>query len=317
MSRRRGEEYSQDLRERVLEATGSIREVAKRFGVSPSYVSKVGARQRLTGQRTTKPRGGQRRAILAGREEVLRARVEEVPDATLAELRGWLLDVHGIKICVGALWNALRRMELSFKKKRAYAAEQERPDVRQEREAWLAAQPALDATKLVFLDETWLSTNMARRSGRCPKGQRLKAAIPYGHWKTTTFLAGLCHDGWIAPLVLDGPIDAESFRAYVEQFLAPALHPGQIVIMDNLASHKVAGIREAIEAVGAYVLYLPRYSPDLNPIEQLFAKLKALIRKAAARTLENLWAALADALRRCAPDECRNYLAHAGYRHSI
>lgn len=158
---------------------------------------------------------------------------------------------------------------------------------------------------------------MARRCGRCGKGERLKAAIPYGHWKTTTFLAGLCHDGIIAPLVLDGPIDADSFRAYVEQFLAPALHPGQIVLMDNLASHKVAGIREAIEAVGAQVLYLPRYSPDLNPIEQLFAKLKALIRKAAARTLEALWAAVADALSRIATAECRNYLAHAGYAYSM
>lgn len=189
--------------------------------------------------------------------------------------------------------------------------------MQQERQAWLAAQPALDASKLVFLDETWLSTNMARRCGRCAKGERLKAAIPYGHWKTTTFLAGLCHDGIIAPLVLDGPIDAESFRAYIEQFLAPALHPGQVVLMDNLASHKVAGIREAIEAVGARVLYLPRYSPDLNPIEQLFAKLKALIRKAAARTLETLWAAVADALRRLDTDECRNYLAHAGYAYSM
>lgn len=186
-----------------------------------------------------------------------------------------------------------------------------------ERDAWRAAQPALEATELVFLDETWLSTNMARRYGRCAKGERLKAAIPHGHWKTTTFLAGLCHDGMIAPLVLDGPIDGETFRAYVEQFLAPALRPGQIVIMDNLSSHKVAGVREAIEAVGAGVLYLPRYSPDLNPIEQFFAKFKALIRKAAARSVEALWAVVAAILRCVDPDECRNYLTHAGYRCSI
>jgi len=119
MGRKRGEEYSQDLRDRVLEARGSIREVGDRFEVSPSYVSKVGSRFRLTGQRTTKPRGGQRRAILAGREDLLRARIAEVPDATLAELQGWLLEVHGIKICMGALWNALRRLGLSFKKNRA------------------------------------------------------------------------------------------------------------------------------------------------------------------------------------------------------
>lgn len=158
---------------------------------------------------------------------------------------------------------------------------------------------------------------MTRRCGRCAKGQRLKAAVPYGHWKTTTFLAGLSHEGVIAPLVLDGPIDGESFRAYVEQFLAPALRPGQIVLMDNLSSHKVAGVREAIEAVGAHVLYLPRYSPDLNPIENLFARLKALMRKLAARTIDALWAAVGEFLRSVQPDECRNYLAHAGYRHSI
>jgi len=316
MSRKRGEEYGQDLRERVLAAAGSIREVADRFDVSPSYVSKVGRRFRLTGQRTTKRRGGQRRPILEGREDLLRARVTEAPDATLVELRAWLEETQAIKISVGALWAALARLELSYKKS-AHAAEQERPDVQEERQTWLAAQPALDATRLVFLDETWLATNMARRCGRCARGQRLKAAMPYGHWKTTTFLAGLSHDRVIAPLVLDGPIDGESFRAYVEQFLAPALRPGQIVMMDNLLSHKVAGVRAAIEAVGAHVLYLPRYSPDLNPIENLFARLKALMRKLAARTVDALWAAVGEFLRSVQPTECRNYLAHAGYRHSI
>lgn len=185
-----------------------------------------------------------------------------------------------------------------------------------ERKVWREALPKLDASALVFLDETWLSTNMARRYGRCAKGERLRAPVPYGHWKTTTFLAGLCHDGLIAPLVLDGPIDGESFRAWVEQFLAPALRPKQIVVMDNLSSHKVAGVREAIEAVGARLLYLPRYSPDFNPIEQLFAKLKAMLRKAAARTVDALWTAVGDILRTLQPSECRNYLANAGYLHS-
>jgi len=170
---------------------------------------------------------------------------------------------------------------------------------------------------LVFIDETWLSTNMARRYGRCAKGERLIAHIPYGHWKTSTFLAGLCQDRLIAPLVLDGPIDGDSFRAYVEQFLAPALRPDQIVVMDNLSSHKVAGVREAIEAVGAYVLYLPRYSPDLNPIEQLFAKLKALLRKTAARTVEALWIAVAHIIDDLPAQQCQNFFANAGYPRSI
>lgn len=212
MSLKRGQEYSQDLRDRVLEGQGSIRELADRLSVSPSSVSKATSRFRLTGERTTKARGGQRQAILAGQEELLGARLEAVKDATLEELRGWLLQDHGIKISIGGLWNTLDRMGLRFKKS-AHATEQERPDVQAERKAWRQAQPEFEPSALVFLDETWLSTNMARRYGRCAKGERLRASIPFGHWKTTTFLAGLCHDRLIAPLVLDGPIDGDSFRA--------------------------------------------------------------------------------------------------------
>jgi transposase len=171
----------------------------------------------------------------------------------------------------------------------------------------------LSPSQLVFIDETWATTNMARRYGRAPRGQRLLASVPHGHWKTSTFLAALRQDRITAPCVIDGAINGEMFRAYVEQFLAPTLAPGDIVIMDNLSSHKVAGVRQAIEATGATLLYLPPYSPDLNPIEQFFAKLKALLRKAAARTIEALHAAVADALTHCQPGECKNYLAEAGY----
>ena len=165
----------------------------------------------------------------------------------------------------------------------------------------------------MFLDETWASTNMCRLYGRSPVGQRLDGAAPYGHWQTTTFLAALRYDGVTAPLVLDGPINGESFLAYVEQFLVPTLRPGDIVVMDNLASHKVAGVAEAIAAAGATVRYLPPYSPDLNPIEQLFAKIKTLLRKAAARTRDALWLAVKLALQRVSSQECANYFANAGY----
>jgi transposase len=158
---------------------------------------------------------------------------------------------------------------------------------------------------------------MARRYGRCPKGERLVASVPWGHWKTTTFLAGLRVDQIVAPCVLDGPMDGASFHAYVEQFLAPVLRPGDIVIIDNLASHKVAGIRQMIEATGAELRYLPPYSPDLNPIEQFFSKLKALLRKAAARTLDTLIAAIANILAVVTAQECSNYLADKGYRHQL
>lgn len=157
---------------------------------------------------------------------------------------------------------------------------------------------------------------MTRLHGRCLRGQRLVAAVPHGHWKTTTFLAALRQDRITAPLVLDGPINGDAFRAYVEQMLAPTLAPGDIVIMDNLGSHKVAGIRTAIEARGAYLLYLPPYSPDLNPIEQVFAKLKALLRKAAARTVDALWAAIGQLLDRFPAPECANYFRNAGYGRS-
>jgi transposase len=201
-------------------------------------------------------------------------------------------------------------------KKQVRAAEQDRPDVAEARREWAAMQPSLDPASLVFLDETWAATNMARRYGRAPRGQRALDAVPHGHWKTTTVVAALRADGITAPLVLDGAINGESFLAYVRQFLAPALRPGDVLVMDNLPSHKVAGVREAIEAAGATLRYLPPYSPDLNPIEQVFAKLKALLRSEAARTVEALWAAIGRLLARFPPAECARYLAHCGYAQS-
>jgi transposase len=168
----------------------------------------------------------------------------------------------------------------------------------------------------VFIDETWASTNMARRYGRAPRGERLRAAVPHGHWKTTTFVAGLRLDGVVAPLVLDGPINAAAFEAYVEQFLAPTLQQGDIVVMDNLSSHKGPKVRALIEAVGAKLLYLPPYSPDFNPIEKLFSKLKALLRKAAERTVDGLWRVIGECLNRFTPHECANYFEAAGYEPS-
>ena len=177
-------------------------------------------------------------------------------------------------------------------------------------------KPGLDATRLVFLDETWTKTNMTRLRGRAPRAERLFGRVPWGHWKTTTFLAGLRHDRIVAPLVLDGPINGAAFRAYVEQFLAPTLSQGDIVVADNLGSHKVAGIREAIEARGAIFVHLPAYSPDQKPIEQFFAKLKAHIRRIAPRSREALWQTIADVIDLCSPAECNNYLANCGYRQS-
>jgi transposase len=185
--------------------------------------------------------------------------------------------------------------------------------VKAARESWFDGQADLDPERLIFIDESGLSTKMARLRGWAPEGKRCRAAIPHGHWKTITFVGGLTLCGFIAPMLLDGPMNGECFRAWVEQMLAPMLRPGDVVIMDNLSGHKVSGVRQAIEQRGARLLYLPPYSPDLNPIENGFAKLKALVRKAAARTYEALEAAAANALAEFTPAECVNFFAHAGY----
>jgi transposase len=181
------------------------------------------------------------------------------------------------------------------------------------RAAWFEGQLDLDPSTLVFIDETGASTKMARRHGRAPRGQRLRSSVPHGHWKTTTFVGGLRLDGMTAPMVLDGPMTGGWFLAYVEQILVPTLRPGDVVILDNLAAHKNAAVRRAIEAAGAQLRFLPPYSPDLNPIENAFAKLKALLRKAAARTVDQLWSAIANAIDTFTPIECANYFAAAGY----
>ena len=179
------------------------------------------------------------------------------------------------------------------------------------RRHWRVWQRHMDPARFVFLDETGASTTMVRRYGWGPKGERLADAAPHGHWRTTTFVAGLRSTGFVAPLVLDGPMTGDAFRAYVEQFLAPALKAGDVVVIDNLAAHKVAGVREAIHTANASLMLLPAYSPDLNPIEQAFAKLKAGLRKVGARTRETLWATIGRLLETFSPDECRNYLANS------
>ncbi len=173
--------------------------------------------------------------------------------------------------------------------------------------------PGLDPRKLVFLDETWAKTNMTRTHGYAPKGERLVGAAPHGHWHTTTFVGALRSTGFIAPLVVDGAVNGELFLAYVRQHLVPELRRGDVVVMDNLGSHTAAGVRSAVEAAGCRLLLLPPYSPDLNPIENAFSKLRRLLRSAAERTVDGLWRAIGRVLDRFGPAECRNYFRHCGY----
>ena len=208
------------------------------------------------------------------------------------------------------------KAETDVEKKVLKAAEQDRPDVAQQRAEWKVMQAGLDPDRLVFLDETWAKTNMTRPRGRSLAGTRLIAKVPHGHWKTTTFLAALRTSGLTAPLVIDGAVNGDIFLAYVRQQLAPTLHPGDIVIMDNLSSHKKAGVREAIEAADAKLIYLPPYSPDLNPIENAFSKFKRLLSSAEERTVDALWQTCGRLLDQFGEAECRNYFRHCGYRYT-
>lgn len=185
----------------------------------------------------------------------------------------------------------------------------------QRRAEWRVRQAGLDPERLVFLDETWAKTNMTRPRGRSLSGTRVVERVPHGHWKTTTFLAALRTRGMTAPVVVDGALNGEVFLAYVRQHLAPTLRPGDIVVMDNLSSHKRVGVRAAIEAVGATLLYLPPYSPDFNPIEQAFAKFKWLLKSAVERNIADLWRRCGQLLDHFRETECRNYFRHAGYRY--
>ena len=306
--------YSLDLRERVAARVvggASCRTVAALFGVSVSSAVRWSQRQRDTGSAAAKPMGGKRPLVLAGERDWLLARIAAKPDVTLRALVTELAE-RGIVVSLAAVWTFFAREKISFKKS-LHAAEQDRADVARRRAQWKKYQGRLDPKRLVFIDETWAKTNMTRRHGRAPRGARLVAKVPHGHWRTLTFLAALRCDRLEAPCVIDGPINGESFLAYVEQLLVPTLKPGDIVIMDNLGSHKRQAIRRAIRTAGAKLFFLPPYSPDLNPIEQVFAKLKTLLRKAAERTIEATWRRIGHLLGDFTPAECANYLKNAGY----
>jgi transposase len=216
---------------------------------------------------------------------------------TLALLCQRLADAYGVRSDTGMMSRFLRREGLIQKKRTLVASEQDQPDVRRRREQWRKYQGRIDSRRLVFIDKTWTKTNMARTHGWAPRGQRLVGKVPHGHWKTSTFLAALRHDRIEAPCLFEGPINGERFLANVEQSLVPTLKPGDVVIMDNPGSHKSWAVRQALRRVGARLLFLPKYSPDLNPIEQVFAKLKTLLRKAMARTGNAICTAIADILK--------------------
>jgi transposase len=238
--------------------------------------------------------------------------VAKEPDLTLEEIRDRLRCEKKLAVAISSVWRFYDRLEITFKK--SPAAEQDRPDVVAARKELKAEQPTLKASRLVFIDETAMTTKMTRLYGRAPVGARLVAKVPHGHWKTLTLVAALRVDGMTAPYVLDGAMDGLAFLAYVEQVLVPTLKKRDIVLMDNVRTHRVAGVSEAIEAAGAQLRYLPAYSPDLNAIENAYAKIKSDLRKGAARTVDALWKLVGRSVKAIAPSECAGYFRHAGYR---
>ncbi|MER8670447.1 IS630 family transposase [Mesorhizobium sp. M1156] len=310
-----GRAFSVDLRSRVLKASDegmSARQAAARFGVGVSSAIRWIARAKI-GELAPRPQGRRRASSLDAHEAFIVGLIEERKDITLNEMVERLVVEQSVRISRSALSAWLRGHGWTFKQKSAHALEQDRPDILKRRRDWFDGQLDLDPAKLVFIDETGLSTKMARMRGRAPRGERCRAGVPHGHWKTTTFTGALRLTGMTAPFVYDGAMNGNVFLAYVEQVLVPTLSEGDVVVMDNLPAHKAAGVRDAIEAAGASLLYLPPYSPDFNPIENAFAKLKALLRAKAERTIKALWDAVGAVVDLFTPAECANYFKAPGY----
>lgn len=314
-----GKPHPIELRERVaafVDEGHGHREAARHFRVSPRFVNDLIKLRRETGSLAPRPQGnGGGHGKLAGVTGWIKARVAEKGEITLDELAVELAETHGIDVHRGTVWRVLRGLGLTHKKD-LQALEQKRKDVADRRRIWIAKRQPFMANhleRLAFLDETSVKTNMAKTTGWAPCGQRLVDHAPFGHWRTQTFVAALRHDRLDAPWVIDGAMNAEMFTLYIETQLGPTLREGDVVILDNLSSHKTPAAAASLRAVGAWFLFLPPYSPDLNPIEMAFSKLKALIRKAAARTYDQLWAAVGQVCDLFSDEECYNYFKATGY----
>ena len=303
---------SNDLRKRIIAAVdnqeGSRRQIARRFKVDVSCITRLLQLRRQTGSIAPRPHGGGIPPTLdQDGLERLRRLVEEHPDATLRELR----DRLGIGGSILIVWRGLKSLGITRKKKTEHAAERDRPDVQEERELFREEVEPIEPERLVFVDETGVTTAMTPGYGRAPSGERVVDPAP-ASWESMTVIAALGLDEVRAPLVISGSSNAQTFLAYVEQVLVPALRKGDVVIFDNLASHFTPGVQEAIERVGARALPLPPYSPDLNPIEEMFSKFKEFLRRASARTKAHLVETIGEALKSVSPQDILGWFRQAG-----
>lgn len=299
--------YSEDLRRRVVDAVerheGSLRQIARRFVVSVSFVVRLMRRRRDVGSIEPKSYRRGRRPVLGPVElERLRELVRERPDATLAELR----DRLGVACSLMAVSRALHRLKITRKKKVVHAQQQDDPGVQRKRREFREAAAELDPRHLVFVDESGVNTAMTRTYGRSPAGERVRGTAP-GRWRSITLICGLRSSGATAPMVFEGATDQAAFETYVKQVLAPRLYPGDVVVWDNLKPHESSAAQAAVERVGARTMPLPPWSPDLNPIEEMFSKVKGAMRSAAARTTEAVYAAIGSALQDVTPEDAAGW----------
>lgn len=303
---------SNDLRERILAAVdhgeGSRRQLAARFRVNVSTITRLLQLRRQTGSIAPRPHaGGKPPTLDRDGLERLRGLVRESPDATLERLRQRL----GIAGSIMIVWRGLKALGITREKKTPHAAERDRPDVRRKRRSFRRAVEPIAPGRLVFVDETGVTTAMTPAYGRAPRGERVVAAAP-ASWESVTLIAAVGLDGVRAPMAVPGAVNAATFQAYVDQVLAPAPRPGDVVVFDNLAAHLSPGVAAAIERAGARVLPLPPYSPDFNPIEELFSKLKEALRRAAARTRDGVYEALGEALELISAADIVGWFRNAG-----
>ena len=306
--------YSLDLRVRVAAAVDeneeSQAEIARRFGVSPSFITRLLRHRRQTGSLSPKPHGGGHPPALDrhGRQR-LRQAVQEQPDATLAELAHRV----GVPGRIMVVFRTLRKLKITRKKKSLHADQRDTPRVRRKRRAFRRTMAARDPEHHVFVDETGANTAMTRTYGRAPRGQRVPGAVP-GQWKSVTLVAGLRLSGVVAPFAFEGAMDTSTFRSYVEQILKPELHPGDVVIWDNLTPHRDERARAAVARARALIEPLPPYSPDLTPIEKLFSKVKGVMRWAAGRTTEAVYGAMRTAIDLVKPQDIQGWFHSCGLR---
>lgn len=303
---------SNDLRRRILDAVdnreGSRRQLAVRFKVNTATITKLLRLRRETGSIEPRPHaGGVAPALDGDALRRLRELVEETPDATLEALRQ-KMGISGSRMIIG---RALKKLGLSRKKKSGHASERDTPEVEQERGEFAEDVEPIEPGRLVFVDETGVTTAMTPAYGRAPVGERVESSAP-ASWESVTVIAALASDGVRAPLAFEGAVNAPTFLAYVERVLVPALHRGDVVIFDNLSSHLSPGVAAAIERAGASVLSLPPYSPEFNPIEEMFSKLKEFLRRVGARAKEQLYDAIGDGLREVTPGDILGWFRHAG-----